>query len=120
MSKILSLMTIVSALALSGIVTTARADWDAKDVQKAVDKIKKGEAYGDVGKMGGAQLISFNAHHVDAIDGILINYIIDVRAKLCFARAISGTISGGGSSSPVPCKNIKQGYPLMAPIITWE
>ncbi len=41
-------------------------------------------------------------------------YLIDIRAKLCFIHHF------GTSIATVPCKSLKSGYPLLAPIIDWE
>ena len=41
-------------------------------------------------------------------------YMIDIRAKLCFVQHF------GTSIAPVPCKSLKSGYPLLAPIMNWE
>ncbi len=50
------------------------------------------------------QYFRFNA------GGVL--YIVDVKARLCFA--------GSEGKSLILCQAIKKGYPLIAPIITWE
>ena len=43
-------------------------------------------------------------------------YMIDVRAQFCFIRGRAMETTPGR----VPCKNLKKGYPLIAPIITWD
>ena len=40
-------------------------------------------------------------------------YEIDIKAKLCF-------FVWGENFTVVPCKSLKDGYPKIAPLITWE
>jgi len=87
---------------------TVFAAWDSKDIDKIVQKIKAGESFTDSGMYPdeGIQQVGFRTNSA--------YYLIDVKAKLCFA-----TLNGDGTVL-IPCKAIKDGYPLFAPIITWE
>ncbi|HON80470.1 MAG TPA: hypothetical protein PK544_18410 [Spirochaetota bacterium] len=93
-------------------VSTAFADWDMDDVNSAVNKIRQGQGVNEWGNYPSShlQVISFGAAG--------INYVIDVRMKICYARAVSS--QGNGGLLMVSCKALKEAYPLMAPIITWE
>lgn len=104
-SKVISLFLFIIFVSVC-----AYAAWDSSDVNDIVKKIKAGESFNESGMYSDTQVVSFTAA------GII--YYIDVKAKLCFGR------TPGGSSADtiilVPCKSIKDGYPLFAPIITWE
>jgi hypothetical protein len=99
----------VSLLTLALAMPT-RADCDAKDVQKLVDKVKAGKGFveGCPFPDGQVQVFSFQV-------AASLTYQIDVKARLCFVRPGMGV-----GVTPVPCKNVKEGYPLVAPLITWE
>jgi len=86
----------------------AIADWDKGDISKILEKISKGENFTDYGFTSDYQILSFNA-------GKTLMYFIDFKAKLCYCKN-----SGGDGITLVPCKAVKEGYPLFAPLITWE
>ncbi len=90
------------------------AAWDQKDVQKILDKIQAGKGFQEVGAypQDQIQIVDFS------ISSGLV-YEIDVKAKLCFVLFYPPG-RGGASASLIPCKNLKDGYPLIAPLINWE
>ncbi len=97
---------IAAGLMLSVIVaTTARADYDEKQVKKIVEAVQQHKNVAEYAAYPKAetQVVRF------AIEGSpTLTYVIDLRAQLCFLF-----------TNPVPCAALKRGYPLMAPIITW-
>ena len=89
----------------------------AEDVQEAAQQVKDGESL-NVRKQypeEGVQLYAFTAGR--PIWRTDLWYIIDLRAHLCFS-----TLSRSETAvlTPVPCKALKAGYPLVAPLITWD
>jgi hypothetical protein len=88
----------------------ARAEWTDKDVQRLAEKVKQGKFFLERGDVG-PQTFTFNTG--------IITYVVDVKAQLCFV----GHAQGGGAERPValiPCTALKRGYPLFAPLITWD
>jgi len=108
--------SILAVAALAFISTAAyAADWDHKTVGDAVDRMKSGKHRVDLRNdypEEKVHLISF-----DVVPGKL-NYLIDAKARTCYFRWTAG--SSAVSMVEVSCKVIKDGYPLMAPIIDWE
>ncbi|HPQ55479.1 MAG TPA: hypothetical protein PK253_19665 [Spirochaetota bacterium] len=92
-------------------VSTAFADWDMDDVNSAVNKIRQGQAV--------SKWDRYPTNHIQMFMFVVldITYYIDARAKICYARVRD---QGNGGFLMVSCKALKDGYPLMAPIITWE
>jgi len=90
--------------------TPLYAAWNEKDVTNVVAQIKAGKDVDESGAYPQKQIVMFGA-------GLL--YMIDIKAKLCF---VGGVTNQGNpyATMLVPCKAIKEGYPLMAPIINWE
>ena len=84
---------------------SAYASWDESDVKDVLDTIPQGKRVSEKGDYPNPQTISFTAED--------ITYRIDLRAKLCFAQTVNAL-------TPVPCKSLKEGYAIMAPLITWE
>lgn len=44
-----------------------------------------------------------------------IEYLIDLKTQLCYVRP-----TGNGPLTPIRCKVVKAGYPMVAPLITWD
>ena len=105
--KILIAVLIALGISMTGALP-AVADWDAEDIAEIVKEIKEGKEVTEGGSYPTdyVQRVSFGV-------GVAI-YLIDIRAKLCFYAPITSGVT------LVPCKAIKLGYPLFAPIITWE
>jgi hypothetical protein len=82
--------------------------WTEEQVQALLQKVREGRNFdeGHTYPAAGVQIAGFEVE-----DGA--HYIIDAKAHLCyFAVRQSVTL--------VPCKSVKRGYPLLAPLITWE
>lgn len=105
-----ALVAAACAAALLLTAGTAAADWNEKDVQKLVEKKKAGKGFFEAGNAAG-QSFFFKFG--------VIGYVVDVKTQLCFAAALNANESPM-SLTPVPCAAIKKGYPLFAPLITWE
>ncbi len=110
MKKIFAVAVLFCMVSLLS-VSTAFADWDMGDVNSAVNKIRQGQGVAEHGM--------YPSNHIQLITFAVtdITYYIDARARICYAR-VSG--NGNGGFLMVSCKALKDGYPLMAPIITWE
>ena len=101
---------------LAGIVllasicaTAARADVSQREVDSIAASIRNGEGVDKswTYPVDYAQLVSFCVG-----PSCMISYVVDLRTKMCFVR--SGQI---GQLSIVSCKAVKEGYPLLAPLI---
>lgn len=103
-----------AALALLAALP-ARAEWNEKDVKAVQEAVKQGKPVIEYGSAPGAQLVFFSV----GSGWQIVEYVIDLRAQLCFARGVWAS-GGPQSTSPVPCAAVKKGYPLFAPLITWE
>ncbi|GEM_PF-952797 len=101
---------IVMLLILLSSVTVYAAMGE-KDVAKILDAIKNGKGY-----VGDHIFPSDQMQHVEFGFGGLY-YVIDIKAKMCFAKLAYGN---GAGAVIVPCKTLKEAYPLIAPVITWE
>jgi hypothetical protein len=102
------LVLLVAAQVLSAPLTLHATDWTPDDVKTVVEKVRAGKLV-DLRKdypLEETQAVWFSTP--------TFQYLIDIRAKLCFIR------SAGEAIAQVPCKALKEGYPLMAPIINWE
>jgi len=112
MKKIIVLAA--ATLALLSSVSLA-ADWDHRTAGEALDKIKAGKTRVDLRNdypEDQVHLVSFD------VAPNKLNYLIDVKARLCYLRWTAGP--NAVSMTQVPCKSVKEGYPIMAPIIDWE
>ena len=113
-----SWLGVVLALAMIGMTGTARArDYNEKEIADLAGKAKAGAGFAQIltYPVAQAQTVLFLVPGV-VVDGNLFRgmaYRIDLRAQLCFAI-------DDNSKVPVPCKNLKKGYPLLAPLITWD
>ena len=108
---------VLFSFAIIALVTfsAVAADWDHKTVGDAVDRMKAGKHRVDMRNdypEEKVHLISF-----DVVPGKL-NYLIDAKAHNCYFRWTAGP--SAVSMVEVSCKTIKDGYPIMAPIIDWE
>jgi len=97
-------------LLLAPVLAAAQAPelWTHEQVQALAQKAREGQSF-DEGRLyppGGIQIAGFEVEPG-------VQYIIDLRARLCYFRARQ-------SVTLVPCKSVKSGYPLLAPLITWE
>ena len=104
-----------SLLLILAASTAIAADWDHRTAGEAVDKMKAGKHRVDLRNdypEDQVHLISF-----DVVPNKL-NYLIDAKARLCYFRWTAST--NAVSMTLVPCKAVKEGYPIMAPIIDWE
>src|SRR5512137_2927360 len=111
MKKTAFLAALVLVLAAA---TAIAADWDHRTAGEAVDKMKAGKHRVDVRNdypEDQVHLISFDVTPK-------LNYLIDAKARLCYFRWTAGP--NAVSMTPVPCRAVKEGYPIMAPIIDWE
>ncbi len=109
---------IVVFICVMTIVTSTvvfAGDLNQKTVSDVVEKIKAGKKVSALESYPSdqTQIFTFGQEWPGRLS---IYYYIDMRAKLCFV----GTGLAAGSISPVPCKSLKDGYPLIAPIIDWE
>ena len=101
---------LVCWLSLAPALAAAQAPdiWTYEQVQALAQKAREGQGF-DEGRLyppGGIQIAGFE------VEGG-VQYIIDARAHLCYFRVRQ-------SVTLVPCKSVKNGYPLFAPLITWE
>lgn len=97
------------AAAVFGWAATAHADLDAKDMEAFAEKLKSENAgaLANLGTYPNLRSFTFEAGGGDY-------YRVDLRAQLCFRGTRSASIV------LAPCKNLKKGYPLIAPLITWD
>lgn len=88
-----------------------------ENVQETAQAVREGESLNARKEYPseGVQLYAFTAGK--PIFRTDLWYIIDLRAHLCYS-----TLSRSETAvlTPVPCKALKAGYPLVAPLITWE
>jgi hypothetical protein len=91
-------------LLLLAATSVYASEWDDKSVAIVIEQIKSGKDFTESGVYPHHQIVNFT------FGGF--TYVIDVKAKLCFFNY--------GNLTSVPCKSLKEGYPTMAPIITWE
>jgi len=93
----------------------AAAEWNEKDVRAVQEAVKQGKPLVEYGSAPAPQLVFFTV----GTGWQTIEYVLDLRAQLCFVRG--GWASGGPQSTAlVACASVKKGYPLFAPLITWE
>ncbi len=92
----------------------ARGEEFADKVAKTTEAVSAGRrVVEDVDYPSDAQVFTFSTGRGMST----LWYTIDLRAHLCFVQTM-----GPARSSPasVPCQNLKKGYPLVAPLITWS
>ena len=77
------------------------------DIQNAVEKVKKDQRVVLIDKNNSEQTLIIKNQY--------FRYLIDMRAESCFVGGLEG-----GNFKPFSCASIKKGYPLYAPLITWE
>jgi len=94
-------------------------DWDAKRVEKVGADLKAGKAVAESGSVPKA-----DSQIVTVAVSDTLSYIIDYRAKVCFAHTTgtagaTGTAGTAGTSGLafVPCQILKRGYPSLAPLL---
>lgn len=94
----------LAAFMLFAATSVCADDWNEKSVAGVMDQIKSGKGLYEAKEYSSQQIVVIRAP---------IRYYIDVKAKLCFA---------GDSVTPtvISCKALKEGYPLLTPIISWE
>ena len=94
----------------------AAAEVDAKIVTEITDRVKEGKSVGYTFEypMDKRQVVWLK---VD----LFYSYVVDLRAKLCFlaAHTLHKRQYKNIAFNLVPCKAIKNGYPEIAPLITW-
>jgi hypothetical protein len=98
---------LISVILLSIAAQPASASYDEGDIAKAVKAVAEGKHLFDTGGMDKdrIQIIQF-----EVLIGVF--YQIDIKARTCYY------VYGGPTI--VPCRIIKKGYPLFAPLITWD
>jgi hypothetical protein len=104
------ILNLVILLSLFTAPLVLRAEWNEKKVGKIVKEIGKGEK--DLVESSGSDTrriirIEVGKHSID------FGYLIDLESKLCFAYYKEGALI------IVPCENVKQGYPAVAPLLSW-
>jgi hypothetical protein len=77
-------------------------EWSEKYVAIVVEQIKSEKGFLELKEYPNTEIVIIQA---------AVRYYIDVKAKLCFA---------GNNLTLIPCKALKDGYPLLSPIISWE
>jgi hypothetical protein len=110
-----SLLTGVVALLVIGLAGTANAATNE-------DAIKSAQA----GKGGTVVIPPSELNFLTIALDQTSSYKIDIKAHICYM--MSSLYEGVGSQTHVffmtrflvPCQNIKKGYPIVAPIITWN
>jgi len=111
MEKTRRLRRTLAALACLLLLSPAlplRAAWNEADVADVASALRNGRGVhrSDTVRDEQAQFIYLS---LDGSSG----YLIDFRAHLCYAVFRQGV-------TIVPCQSLKQGYPLFAPLLTWE
>jgi len=102
---------LIASLSILSFSATGYAELNAQDVSKiqqaakAGQKVDKSERYPS--KL--TQVVTVKVSDQ-------LQYMIDLRAQLCFAGA------GGDFASwaLVSCKSVKLGYPLLSPLMSWD
>jgi len=109
MIRMRRLLVALACLLLLGLAAqpVARATWNDADIAEIASALRDGRA---VHKADGlrADQTQFVYFSLDSTSG----YLIDFRARLCYALFRQGV-------TIVPCQSLKQGYPQFAPLITW-
>ena len=85
-------------------------DWDAKRVEKVAADLKAGKPVAESGSVPKA-----DSQVVTVAVSDSLTYIIDYKAKVCFAHS-AGTTGTSGLTF-VPCQILKRGYPSLAPLL---
>lgn len=87
--------------------SVANAAWDSNEVARIAKGMKDNSSINVTREVAISQVITLQANP--------LKYTIDLRIQDCF---VSGYKLN--SYSPYSCKKIKQGYPIIAELITWE
>jgi hypothetical protein len=105
-------MWIVLAAAAIGLpAAPAFADYNAAAVDNLAAKVKAGMGFTEFGIVqDGSQLQTVLFQLRQSVNA---GYFIDIKAHLCFFEFASNV-------TQVSCQAIKKGYPLFAPLITWN
>jgi hypothetical protein len=85
-------------------------DWDAKRIEKVLNDLKAGKPVVESGTLTKA-----DTQLVTVVVNENLTYVIDYRAKVCFASQ--------GAAQPltfVPCQALRHGYPVLAPLLSWD
>lgn len=103
---VIKIIVLVLAQLLLVSVSSFASDMTSKDVSDIAEKLKSGKPVKEFNRtlLDQTQQIRFAVGQ--------LQYVIDFRAKLCFAQYQDMTL--------IPCKSLKDGYPLIAPLIDWE
>jgi hypothetical protein len=100
--------------AMVAVLFAAQASAKDADLGKDVAEVAKSRSEGkglvkNLGMYPATQLVVFQV-------GTDLNYYIDLRAQLCMVRPWNTSVA----MTLVPCPALKKGYPLVAPLITWD
>jgi hypothetical protein len=94
---------------LVGVAGTARAAYGNKDIQEVENRLKAGKGFYEGSTYPNSsdysQWVHFNTKG--------LAYGVDFRPHLCFAFHVQ-------ASMVVPCTAIKNGYPEIGKLITWD
>ena len=104
--KRLSVVLIALGFIMTAALPAAMAG-DPEDISDWVKKIKAGKGVNEV--------FEYPKNHIQKVKfkvELGFHYIIDIKAQLCFVSRSEKIL--------VSCKAVKKGYPLVAPLITWE
>lgn len=104
MILLLGLISMMMALPASA------AEWDEKSVGKVKKLLLEGKGFSEFGAYPKTkrQVLNFS------VPG-LGRYHLEFNNNLCFLE-----FAGSGAILRIPCQTIKKGYPILAPLITWE
>jgi hypothetical protein len=94
---------------LVGVAGTARAAYGNKAIQEVENRLKAGKGF----MFSDSYPNSNDYSQVAVIYTGAARYTIDFRAHLCFS-------STGPDVVPIPCTAIKNGYPEIGKLITWD
>jgi hypothetical protein len=108
--RYLIICTCAIAFALAYADSALALDWDAKRMDKLVADLKAGKPVMESGSLAKA-----DAQLVTVVVNENLTYVIDYRAKVCFASQ-----GAGQSLTFVPCQALRHGYPVLAPLLSWE
>ena len=113
MKTLLAVLVVVGMLV--AIAMPATAEVDAKIVTEITERLKEGKSVGYLFEYpkGKRQMVWLKVDY-------LFSYIVDLRAKLCFLTMHTvGARPKNLAFNLVTCEAIKNGYPEIAPLITW-
>ena len=106
MKKLIAVLVAVGVLVLMAL--PAAGAWNAEDVAEVKKKLQEGKGIAEGGSLDSdqVQIVGFSIEAGTT-------YWIDLKAQLCMLLSRKAL-------AHVPCSAIKKGYPLFAPLITWE